>query len=254
MKTIFNFRPELSDIPIAFSLLSRIPVPVDHMRAGERLAESAWAWPIVGAVLGTIAGVSGLICLYLGAPPMLAALVTLTVLVLHTGAMHEDGLGDCADGFGGGRDKSHILDIMKDSRVGAYGAAAIALAFLARSQALGALPAEVFVAALAGTGALSRVAMALVMLMPNARQDGLSASAGHPQTLSVLIAISIALILCLLLFPASLPATVAAMLIFCLPLLWIAQRRIGGQTGDVLGGVQQLAEIGALFALATVLT
>jgi adenosylcobinamide-GDP ribazoletransferase len=241
-----RFRPEIHDVWVAFSLLTRIPVPVDHARAGKRLAASLWAWPLVGVVLGVAAGGVGLLCHRIGLPDALAAVAALAILLLFTGALHEDGLADCADGLGGGSSKERALEIMKDSRIGAFGAAALGLALFARGNGIAALPPETLFAAMIGIGALSRGAMAWAMVLPNARSDGLSAGAGRPPA----VAVALCLFLTVVLLAFLLPYIAAPMLLgaglLAAPLIWMALRRLEGQTGDVLGGVQQLAEIGAL--------
>ncbi|MEL6126782.1 MAG: adenosylcobinamide-GDP ribazoletransferase [Pseudomonadota bacterium] len=249
---------DLHDIPAAFSLLTRLPVPVDHTRAGARGAASAWAWPLVGAALGLLAGGAAWILLTLGAPAGVAAAAALAVMAVGTGGLHEDGLSDCADGLGGGFSKERALEIMKDSRVGAFGAVALGVALLARWSAIAEASEAEIVAVCVIAGMLSRAVMILPMLaMPPARLTGMSAGVGRPRAVHAVIAFGLAAVGLTLCFPAlelrAGVAIVAASLLTPLPLLWLAQRRIGGQTGDVLGGTQQLAEIGALTALVSLL-
>ena len=240
---------EVHDIPVAFSLLTRLPVPVDHARAGLRGARAGWAWPLVGAILGAVAGAVGWAAMWIGLSPTLSAGLALAVLVLMTGALHEDGLADCADGLGGGRDKSRALDIMKDSRVGAFGVVALLLALGLRWQSLALFDGAGLLVAMMLSGAASRAVMLAVMAwMPLARSEGLSASTGQPRGVTVAIGTGLTLIAVLLIAPASLIAIV----LLPLPLIILALRKIGGQTGDVLGGVQQLAEIGCLLGLSVV--
>ena len=242
---------ELHDIAAAFGLLSRLPVPVDHARAGARGAGAGWAWPLAGAVLGGIAGAVGWLGTVAGLPPGVAAGLALVVLVVLTGALHEDGLADCADGLGGGADRARALDIMKDSRIGAFGAVALVLALGLRWQAIAALPPALLVPALAAVGAASRAAMLAAMRwMPPARAGGLSAATGLPPAATVWLGLALGLVPLLPLAPLALLTLALAPL----PLAWLAQRRIGGQTGDVLGGVQQLAEIGCLLGLVIALS
>jgi adenosylcobinamide-GDP ribazoletransferase len=249
-----NFR--IHDVATAFSLLSTLPVPVDHDEAGARMATATWAYPLVGAALGALAAIIGNIAVYLGTPAGVAAALVLGILALSTGGMHEDGLADCADGLGGGRDKGTRLAIMKDSRIGAYGAVALGVALLARWSGLEGLiiSGHLFWPMIA-IGAASRLPMVLAMfLMSPARQDGLAAGVGIPPPASVVGAVVISVILCLLTlgwgaFPmlfwvATLP----------LPLFYFAMKRIGGHTGDVLGGSQQLAEIAAISVAVAVIS
>ena len=121
----------------------------------------------------------------LGLPPLVCAGLAVGALVIVTGALHEDGLADVADGFGGGATRERKLEIMRDSRIGAYGAAALALSLILRVAALSALLDHGLGAAAAGlilAGAASRAAaLAPLALLPAARADGLGAGAGAPR-------------------------------------------------------------------------
>ena len=243
------------DIAAAFSLLTRLPVPVDHAIAGKRAAKAAWAYPLVGAVLGAFAGALGTLALWLGAPLGIAAALALAALVVLTGALHEDGLADCADGLGGGKDQKQRLSIMKDSRIGAYGATALALALLARWSGIESLAQYGLILPLCAVAAASRLPMVLVMTwMRPARINGLSAGVGAPGLLTAVLATLLALAICQLALGLAGLWLVLAAIAAPAPLLWLARRLIGGQTGDVLGGSQQLAEIAALAVAASLFT
>jgi adenosylcobinamide-GDP ribazoletransferase len=245
----------LTDIPAAFSLLTRLPIPVDHEVAHARAAIATWAYPLVGAALGLIAGIIGSLLYWFGAPGSIAAIAALVSLVLMTGGIHEDGLSDCADGFGGAMDKEKRLKIMKDSRIGAFGAVALILFILGRYSSMDVLIYVSFIPALIAAGAASRLPMVLAMYaMPNARDDGLSKTVGKPPETSLAIAIVLTLLICFICIGWSGIfvfgwAMIAAIIMACL-----AQRVIGGQTGDVLGAMQQWAELAALAAAVTALT
>lgn len=239
------------DVVAAATLLTRLPLPIDHARAGARAAAAAWAFPLVGLALGAAAGavLAGLAAL--GAGANLSAALALAFLALATGAMHEDGLGDCADGLGGGRDKAHALEIMRDSRIGSYAALAIGLALLARWSGMAELAGWQAIPALAAVGATSRAAMVAAMaLLPPARTDGLAASAGVASRDAMLLAAGIAAVACLTLLGTRGIVVFLLAPLAAAPLLWLARRKLGGQTGDVLGATQQCAEIGALLALS----
>jgi adenosylcobinamide-GDP ribazoletransferase len=237
----------LSDIPAAFSLLTRLPIPVDHELAGKRAATSTWAYPLVGATLGLLAGIIGSLLYWFGAPASIAAIAALTTLALTTGGMHEDGLADCADGFGGAFDKDRRLEIMKDSRIGAYGAIALIIFLLARATSMESLVNITFIPALVAVGAASRLPVVLAMYaMPNARADGLSSGVGKPPEMSLIIAIITTIILCYLCIGWSGIFVFGWAMIAAIIMAVIAHRSIGGQTGDVLGAMQQWAEVGAL--------
>jgi len=238
----------LPDLLSAFALLSRLPLP-DHKASG---AASAWAWPLVGAVLGAMAAGVASAALMLGVTPGVAAALVLATLALLTGGLHEDGLADTADGLFGGWTKQRRLEIMKDSRIGSYGMLALMLVTLARWSALTAL--LVFGghwAALIATGAVSRAPMALMMaLLPNARGEGLSHSTGRPSQAVAWVGLTLALAISLGLGGWTGLALPGVALLSAVLVSVTALRRIGGQTGDILGATQQLAEVACLALLS----
>jgi adenosylcobinamide-GDP ribazoletransferase len=236
------------DVLSAFALLSRLPLP-NHRGTG---AASAWAWPVVGAVLGALAAALAAAALWLGVTPGVTAVLILALTAMLTGGLHEDGLSDTADGLYGGWTRERRLEIMKDSRVGSYGVLALVLVTLARWSALTALLVHgAHWEALIVTGALSRAPMALVMaLLPNARGTGLSHATGQPSPATALIALALAMGLAVALTGWTTIALIFATLAVTLWLAVTALRRIGGQTGDILGATQQLAEVACLTVLS----
>ncbi|MGB0496823.1 MAG: adenosylcobinamide-GDP ribazoletransferase [Rubricella sp.] len=241
-------RPELHDIAAAFGFLTRLPVPVAHERAVARGAGQVWAWPFVGAALGAAAGGLRDLLLVAGLPGTLAALAALALLAIVTGALHEDGLADCADGLGGGRDREQMLAIMKDSRIGAFGALALVIATLGGATAIESLPSGDGWAVLAIAGALSRAAMAAALRLPSARSGGLSDGFGQPATGAVLAALAISVGLALALTGRDAIPLLLGGIALSVPFAIHAHRRLGGQTGDVLGAIQQLSHLGVLVA------
>lgn len=247
-------KPDLvqpADIAEALALLTRLPV-----RAGfSRGAAAAWAWPLAGVAVALVAGVAGWIALRLGLPPGVSAGLVLAAQILATGAMHEDGLADSADGLWGGHDVARRLEIMKDSAIGSYGVLALGLSLILRWAALSAiLSTGALFAPLIAAAALSRAPMAvLAAVLPNARGAGLAASVGRPQSSTAALAVGVAVLIALVCPGVGLLA----------PLLWaalttiaaaaIAKAKIGGQTGDILGAAEQLAEIATLAAIAATL-
>jgi adenosylcobinamide-GDP ribazoletransferase len=175
----------------------------------------------------------------------------LGLAALMTGGLHEDGLSDTADGLFGGWTKERRLEIMKDSRVGSYGVLALVLVTLARWSALTTVLAAGGLWGLIAVGALSRAPMGLVMsALPNARGGGLSHATGRPSAAIALAGAGVALVIAVLFAGwVALPMLALAALAVGL-LARSAQRRIGGQTGDILGATQQLAEAAALAVLA----
>lgn len=237
-----------SDVLSAFALLSRLPLP-NHQGTG---AASAWAWPLVGAVLGGCGAALASAALWLGITPGVTAALVLALGAMLTGGLHEDGLSDTADGLYGGWTKARRLEIMKDSRVGSYGVLALLLVTLARWSALTAV--MVYGghwAALVVTGAMSRAPMALVMaLLPNARGDGLSHATGRPAPATALVALALAAGIAALMTGWAAVSLVFAALGAAILLAFLALRKIGGQTGDILGATQQLAEVACLAVLS----
>jgi adenosylcobinamide-GDP ribazoletransferase len=238
----------------ALGLLTRLPVPVNGDRAMARGAAAAWAYPLAGAVVGGLGGAVHWFAVALGLPPTVAAGLTLAALVVITGALHEDGLADTADGLWGGWTPARRLEIMRDSRIGTYGVVALVLSLGLRAGALAALPGPAALPALIACGALSRAAMVTVWAaLPPARRDGLSAGTGRPDpraaALGLALALSIAATLC------GAPGMVAALAALAGAGLIgaIARAKIGGQTGDILGAAQQVAEIAALVVLVALL-
>lgn len=237
-----------SDLLSAFALLSRLPLP-NHQATG---AASAWAWPLVGLALGALGAAIATGALWLGVTPGVTAVLVLALGAMLTGGLHEDGLSDSADGLFGGWTRERRLEIMKDSRVGSYGVLALVLVTLARWSALTAVLVhgghwEALVAA----GALSRAPMALVMaLLPNARGEGLSHATGRPRPATALAALALALVVAVVLTGWTAVVLLFATLAVTLWLAFTALRKIGGQTGDILGATQQLAEVACLAVLS----
>jgi adenosylcobinamide-GDP ribazoletransferase len=176
-------------------------------------------------------------------------------MILATGGLHEDGLADLADGFGGGRTRERALEIMRDSRIGSFGAIALGLSLILRAGCLAALaPGQAFWGLIA-LGAASRASMPWVLhLMPPARDDGLGRSAASVRREIALSASALGFLACLPLGVGVAILTLAAGAAAAAGLAALAQRRIGGQTGDVCGAVQQAAEIAGWCALAAILT
>jgi adenosylcobinamide-GDP ribazoletransferase len=245
--------PEPHDILAAFSLLTRLPVPVDHTRSGERAAVATWVYPIVGAAVGALSGLVVYSAMTLLLPSGFAAALGLLVAVALTGAMHEDGLADCADGFWGGHDRERRLEIMKDSSIGAYGAVVLVIFLLAEWSAIEALVFSNPILTFAGISAVSRLPMVLAMwVMPNARENGLAAGVGMPPALSVQIAMGITFAIALVTLGwAGIAAMICAVLAALIVGI-IANAKIQGYTGDVLGAIQKCAALAALAAVLAI--
>ena len=234
-----------ADLISAFGLLTRLPLPSGPVTPSPR---AAWAWPVVGASIGAFAAVAASVALALSMPAGVAAAIALATAALLTGGLHEDGLADTADGLFGGWTRERRLEIMKDSRIGSYGMLALLLITLMRWSAVTALiVAGQHWAGLIAAGALSRAPMAvLIAALPNARGTGLSHSTGAPPTGAVAAAALIATIFAVLCTGFGFLGMVALAAVTTFALARLARNRIGGQTGDVLGASQLLAEAAAL--------
>lgn len=242
---------KFEDIWVALGLLTRLPLPERDWDSARPAAAAAWAYPLVGLVVGVFACLVGAVLIGFGLPPTMTAAAILLTQSLTTGAMHEDGLADAADGLWGGTTPERRLEIMKDSHIGAYGVIALIAGFALRWSALTALLAAgwlwvpVLVAAIT-----SRHAMSYVMsTLPNARASGLSTLTGRPPPIAPIIGAAISLIALIsgLGFSGLLVAPVAV--IGALVCAAIARAKIGGQTGDILGASQQVTEIMVLGAI-----
>lgn len=245
----------LADLAIAARLLTRLPLGAIDALAGQPppaaspSSHPARCYPLVGAAIGLAAGLAYAMAAWLALPFFAAALVALAAAILITGALHEDGLADLADGFGGGHSREHKLAIMRDSRIGSYGALALVLVLAARGGSLAAIAAPgAVLAALIAAHALSRGGLAVLMwILPPARNDGLAVKTGRPGDADALAAVALGALAVLLLLP--LEAAVTAILACAAlqgTLALTAQRQIGGITGDVLGAAQQLGETAVL--------
>jgi len=250
------FRARGAELAAAFTLLTRLPVHRLPLGSAPNSASAVWAYPLVGAAVGGIGGAAYWLASAFACPPALAAPWALAVLILVTGALHEDGLADFADGLGGSS-KEQSLAIMRDHHIGSYGVIALILSLAIRIIAIAVIAGTAAVAvALIAAGAASRLAAVLVMAaLPAARVDGLSASVGRPTASLAAAAFGVAFVVSWLLLPIG----TALIVIFgaagaALAIGAIASARLGSQTGDVLGAAVVLAECLALTALAAALT
>lgn len=239
----------LSDeVAVAFQFLTRIPTLSKTFEV-DSLSRAAKFFPLVGLVVGCGAAfLQKLLSSHLSRAVI--ALVVLAYLMLITGCLHEDGLADTADGFGGGWSKDQILAILKDSRIGSYGAAALVLSLLARYVLLASLPAERFAAYVISSHVLCRwSSLPLSYFLPSAReQEGQGARIAKLTSLSTLIfgsLFSFAVVILALRWSAVAPL-LATLLVVTLSGMFY-WRKIGGVTGDCFGATNQLAEIAVYF-------
>ena len=241
------------DLPVALALMTRLPMPRVPEIAFERQAQAAWAFPLVGLVVGLIAAVTGLCGLAIGLPVPIVAGLCVAVQIIVTGAMHEDGLADTVDGFWGGWEPERRLEIMKDSRIGTYGVLALVISVALRWVAVAGLL-SIGVWALIVAAIASRAGLPIVMTaLPRVRPGGLSDTVGTPGMLAAVISGVLGAILVVLLAQSAAPVLFLATILSVGAVALIAQQKIGGQTGDVLGATQQITEIACLIALASMI-
>lgn len=247
----------VGDLALAVGLLTRLPVRTPP--GLQPMGRTVYWFPLVGVLVGGLGSAAYVGARYMFTTSWLAAVIAVGVMALATGALHEDGLADVADGFGGAFDRARKLEIMHDSRLGTYGALALMLSQLLRIGAIAAMGEIGYTVALMIAGAvLSRAAIAVVMAVGRRQGDGLGAAGGRAPGWAALLAIVGAVAisgLALLWFAAGggiapggdlLALLVAATAVGTLAMVALAHVQIGGYTGDVLGAVQQAAEIGVL--------
>jgi adenosylcobinamide-GDP ribazoletransferase len=243
----------IADLRIGISLCTRLPVgPSAPVGEGE-VARASWTFPIAGLVVGLVGALVYWLAVRVNAAPQPAAALALAATMLLAGAMHEDGLADTADGLGG-KTREQKLEIMRDSRIGTFGACALVISLMLRWSTVAdiAEPHFVAVALIAAHVAARAVLPAFMRLVPTARSDGLSNDAGRPPLPGVVAALILGVI-CLL-FTLGVTGTVVALLMLALAGLLLARlatRQFGGQTGDVLGAMEQLAETAILLVAAS---
>lgn len=257
-----GFRP-VAWVLVSMRFLTRLPVPFVRTLDAPPLHQSMAMFPVVGALIGAISAAALVLSNLSGLPDLFSAAFALGVAAILTGALHEDGLADVADAFGGGKTREHRLDILRDSRIGAYGTLALCLTLLARASLLTALldlPPAIIIALMAGAGAFSRALMVdLLWATRPARSDGLSVMAGRPSRNTTLIALAIGGLGAglaggvLLSAAAGVLALVAAGIAMAM-VRELAMRKIGGQTGDVCGTGQVMAETAMLVVYAATIS
>jgi len=234
---------------VALQFFTRLPIPAWVGFEASWLQHASRYFPLVGVVVAAIAAaVYAAAALVLPAP--VAAVLSTAASIYITGAFHEDGFADTCDGLGGGMTKERALEIMKDSRVGAYGAIGIVCMLATKLSALALLPPHLAVAALFVAHPISRLAAtALIWKLDYVRGEGKAKPLAQQMTGTEF---AIAALTCALpsagvlaagwMTPAALAAAVLASAAAALWLGRLFVRRLGGYTGDCLGAVQQLAE------------
>ena len=231
---------------LAVVFLTRIRLPLPETLPDGALARSSLFFPLVGAAIGALIGLLFWLA-NLALPAMPAALLAIGGGILLTGGLHEDGLADCADGFGGGKSREDKIRIMRDSAIGSYGALALILSVGLRATALADIARPV--AAMAVAHGVARATLPVAMaLMPAASDSGVAAGAGKPRAWQATVAALLALALAAAFGNVVILAAAIGGAALC---ALVAYRQIGGYSGDVLGAMEQIAEMAALLAAAS---
>ncbi|HLH98996.1 MAG TPA: adenosylcobinamide-GDP ribazoletransferase [Xanthobacteraceae bacterium] len=237
-----------ADLRIGLLFATRLPLPLRQAITGRDIARASWTLPIVGALIGLLSALIFAIAFRLALPPLVVATLAVAASLGITGCLHEDGLADVCDALGGVT-RERKLEIMRDSRIGAFGACALILSLLLRVGAIAsfATPAQAALALIAAHAGARALLPALLLAVPPARMDGLSADTGRPPAESVLAALLIglaALFLCL-----GLARSLAALILLLITFAFmraLCLSQFGGQSGDTAGALEQLAEIAIL--------
>ncbi|EKO3915639.1 adenosylcobinamide-GDP ribazoletransferase [Vibrio fluvialis] len=245
MPTVIKYQWEL--FLLAVSFFSRLPVPASLPYSSERMNQAGRYFALVGLLLGALcAGVFTLFSHLFS--PAISVFLTMVVSLLLTGAFHEDGLTDMADGIGGGMTVERRLTIMKDSRIGTYGASALVMALLGKFLFLSSLAEQMslFSVWLLGYTLSRAVAASLIYDMPYVSDPDSSKSkplANRQSRKELALLLVSGLIPCLWFSPQVFGgAVVVSVAIRCALKHWL-MKRLGGFTGDCLGGTQQIVEL-----------
>jgi adenosylcobinamide-GDP ribazoletransferase len=237
-------RQELHAIAAAVMFFTRLPVPAGWGETRADLQRAAAYFPLVGWLVGAFAAaVWWLARLEWG--PAVASGLSLAATLLLTGAMHEDGFADSCDGFGGGYTRERVLEIMRDSRIGAFGAIGVVTMLGLKWQAVAALPATLAPALLIGGHVVSRAVSTSVMAsLVYVREDAAKAKplATELSAARLGLVVATALAAFALLPPRVWWAALVLLGVRAVLVRWL-RHRLGGYTGDCLGAVQQASEV-----------
>lgn len=251
-------REEVATFLLAVQLLTRWPVCSQDLFTEGRLTAATRYYPLVGAMIGAFSGAVFWLA-HLVFPATLAIVLATAASLLATGAFHEDGFADACDGLGGGSTRKRTLEIMRDSRLGTYGAAGLGLMLAAKVLALAATPPAVVPWLLIAAHAASRTSAVIVISTSTyVRDAGIAkpvAGSVAPGSLALVLVTATAAVLALLVVaaPSVIVAGVGGLAIGHLAMRGFYERKLGGYTGDCLGAVQQTSELGLYLGVAAAL-
>lgn len=227
----------------ALTFYTRLSAPKWVIYKPDYQAKCSKYLPWIGALIGVYAALIYWLCQFIF-PESLAIILSMFTSIIMTGGIHEDGLADCCDGFGGGWDKQQILSIMKDSRVGTYAVLGLILVFLLKYAAL--LEIEETILTIIFAHCFSRFLPLLIMrksAYAGRQEESKSSDLTFPLSNMDLLVAAIPALICIVLLPASFSTVILPCLLLTLWLNQYFQHRIGGYTGDCLGCCQQLNEL-----------
>jgi adenosylcobinamide-GDP ribazoletransferase len=241
-----------TDLKIGLLFSTRFPISHSVPIGGRDIARASWALPVIGALIGLVGAAVYCLAYELNLPRVAGAGLALAATLAATGCLHEDGLADTFDSWGGSS-RERKLEIMRDSRIGTYGACALALSLILRVGLLASLagPAQVALALIASHAGARAMMPAFLRWVPPARPDGLAAAAGRPPLPGVVIAALLGVILLIFGLGAVRALVALAILLAMLGFMRrLCVKQIGGQTGDVAGALEQIGEIAVLLTAA----
>jgi len=247
-----RLRSVVDDLTINLAFYTRLPLACGLIE-GSELARAGWAAPFAGAIVGLMGAMAYWLARAVELPPWPAAALAVAATLMLTGCLHEDGLADMADALGG-TSRERKLEIMRDSQLGTYGASALIASLVLRISALASLttPASAAIALIIAHVAGRAAIPGFMRLIAPARSEGLSAGAGPAPRASAAVAAMVGIVAVMAGLPwrcALLALAAAAAALFVIARL--AVKHFGGQTGDVLGAVEQGVEIAVLLGAAT---
>ena len=239
---------------LALQFLTRLPIPIQIEVTKKTLAKGAFFYPFIGMIIGSVA--AGIYIVIAFVSTQIASITAVFALIAVTGALHLDGLSDMADGFFSARSRERILEIMKDSRVGAFGVVAIVFNILVKYILISEMDGKKLVFALILSCGIGRVATSMLFSFgKSARDTGLGHQITNNGTRLYFVA-SVVLfgVIGFMLAEIAFVTALAAVLLFCLLLIPYCYRVIGGLTGDIYGAACELGEMISLFAFLVVNT
>jgi adenosylcobinamide-GDP ribazoletransferase len=245
-------RSVAGDLKIGVLFSTWLPLPHAAPIGGADIARASWALPVIGVLVGGFGALVYWIACDFHLPPLVGAALAVAGTLAATGCLHEDGLADTFDGLGGGS-RERKLEIMRDSRIGTYGACALALSLVLRVAALASLagPGPVALALIAAHAGARALLPLFLYWVPPARPDGLSADAGRPARSNVAVAGLTGLVVLLSCLGTLRSIVALALLLVVLGVLRrLCLRQIGGQTGDTAGALEQIGEIVVMLTAA----